>query len=149
MKKFTSKSVEETKNIAQELAASLKGGDIVTLHGDLGAGKTTFSKGLLSFFGIDEHTVVSPTFTLIQQYNLHLPTLGINHLVHVDTYRTESAEECIDIGLEDYLDDASTLCIIEWPEKITSLLSERDTIIISIAHKDEHTREISIQKNSD
>ena len=130
-----------------KLAEKLVGGDIVLLHGDLGAGKTTLTKGIAKFFGIDE--VVSPTFTLMQVYQSVNETMGqINHVVHIDTYRLEREEELLDIGFEDYVGEPHTLCIIEWPEKIENLLKNKKTISIDITHKDEQSRHITLDPTS-
>lgn len=117
------------KNFAKKLV----GGDIVLLHGDLGAGKTTLTKGIAEFFGIDE--VVSPTFTLMQVYQLSNTAIQqISNLVHVDTYRLEDEEQLRDIGIEDYLGEKNTVCIIEWPEKIEKLLENKKVLNIKIEH---------------
>lgn len=105
--------------IAGELAHELAGGDVVLLSGELGAGKTTFTKALATALGV-QTTVTSPTFTLMNVY----PVSGhptIHELVHVDTYRIERSEELEEIGLAEYLGRPDTLCVIEWPEKILDI----------------------------
>lgn len=148
MQKIISNSVEQTQQVAKNLASTLKGGDVLLLKGDLGAGKTTFTKGLLSFFGIDQNAVVSPTFTLMQQYDLSRLTFDVRRLVHIDTYRLEHEDDLIEIGVEDYLDDDETVTIIEWPEKIKKLLEGKDVVRVDIEHISEMEREITITKNS-
>ena len=104
-------SVEETYELAASLADCLQPGDIVCLHGDLGAGKTHFVKGVAASFGINRDAVNSPTFTLIHEYrDGHVP------IFHFDFYRMKSEEEALDIGAEEYF-YSDGICFVEWPEK--------------------------------
>lgn len=119
--------IEQGKNIAELLT----GGDILCLYGDLGAGKTTLTKGIALGLGIKED-ILSPTFTLMNIYNLK----GKN-LLHIDTYRLKDPRELVEIGVEDYLGDKNTITIIEWPEKIVPLLKDKKTINIYISHDEE------------
>jgi len=127
-------SVDEMIQFGQQLASTLNGGDIVLLHGELGAGKTTLTKGIALGLGIKDE-IVSPTFTLMQTYNIKtLKHKNIKTLVHVDTYRLENEEQLIEIGVEDYLGDKGTICVIEWPEKIEKLLRGKKVMNIRIEH---------------
>ncbi len=112
-----------------EIAKDLTGGDIVLLHGDLGAGKTTITKGIAKGLGIEDE-MVSPTFTLMNVY-------ADGKLVHIDTYRLEDEEQLIEIGVEDYLARPETITIIEWPEKIDGLLKGKKVVNVMIEHVDE------------
>jgi tRNA threonylcarbamoyladenosine biosynthesis protein TsaE len=146
MKKSTSN--QETLEIGKNIAKDLKGGDIVLLKGDLGAGKTTLTKGIAMGLGITDD-IVSPTFTLMQIYpiNNHPPKAdpsGAKNLVHVDTYRLDDENDLIDIGIEDYLGEENTVCIIEWPEKIAGLLKNKKIVNITIESLDENNRSITI-----
>ncbi len=111
-------SVEETIALGEAFAGRLSAGDIVLLSGDLGAGKTHFVKGVARGMGIDESHVNSPTFTLIHEY-----TGGTLPVYHVDAYRLKSAQEAVEIGIEDYL-FGEGVCLIEWPERLEGLLPE-------------------------
>lgn len=122
------KSIQETKQLAQNTASELKGGEILALSGELGAGKTTFVKGLAEYFGIAAE-VSSPTFTLIQEYKINDPKLTINKLIHVDCYRLNSEKELIDIGIQDYLDEPKSVTIIEWAEKVKTVIPAKATWI--------------------
>lgn len=104
---YQSKSVEETYEIAAKLAAELVGGEVVLLDGDLGAGKTTFVKGLAKALGVDD-VVTSPTFTLMNEYE------GKKlWLYHFDLYRLD--EESADaMGFEEYFHREDAVCCIEW-----------------------------------
>lgn len=135
---IVSNSVEETKEIARNLAKELKAGDILTLYGDLGAGKTHFVKGVASAFQIDETKVHSPTFTLVNEYQGLLP------LYHFDCYRLKNIDEVIDIGFEDYV-YSNAICCIEWPDLVTRLLPE-SYIRVSIDHLTDTKRHIIIEK---
>ncbi|MEK3938195.1 tRNA (adenosine(37)-N6)-threonylcarbamoyltransferase complex ATPase subunit type 1 TsaE [Bacillus sp. FSL R5-0431] len=110
---WTTKGADETKRIAAALAKLVMPGDVLTLEGDLGAGKTTFSKGFAEGLGITR-IVNSPTFTIIKEY-----TDGRLPLYHMDVYRMEDAEE--DIGLEEYF-EGEGVCLVEWAHLIGSQL---------------------------
>lgn len=121
---------EQTKSIAKQLAVTMTGGEIVLLHGELGAGKTTFVKGFAEGLGITED-ITSPTFSLM---NMYRASGRIANLIHIDTYRLENEQQLIDIGAEDYLGDEHTVAVIEWPEKLTALLKHKKTIDVFITH---------------
>lgn len=138
-------SAKETVALAKSIAAKLQGGDILLLEGDLGAGKTTFTKGLAEAFGIQED-VVSPTFTLMQVYPVPKNDRGIVEFIHIDTYRLDNEQSLIDIGAMDYLGQPNTISIIEWPEKVSSLLKEKRTIHIVLRHEEKSTRTITVNQ---
>lgn len=114
-------STKETRELAMQCAKRLKGSDVLALHGELGAGKTTFTQGIAHAFGMKQ-SVPSPTFTVLQLYQLPFIIRGVKQLAHIDTYRLKNAQEGINIGMLDYLHDNHTLTIIEWPELINDLL---------------------------
>ena len=115
MASITSHSSAETFAFGQDIAATLRAGDVLALCGDLGAGKTHFVKGLATGLGISAE-VTSPTFTLIHEYpGGRLP------LFHFDFYRLESEDDLLRIGFDDYLDAGGVLAI-EWAEKFLALL---------------------------
>ena len=136
-------SQQQMIDLGKKIASDFKGGDIVLLYGDLGAGKTTLTKGIASYFEIND--VVSPTFTLMQEYTLQKTKANCRKLVHIDTYRLENEEDLIEIGAEDYLGDENTVCVVEWPEKLTKLLSDKKVIKIMIEHDGEDGRIIKIE----
>ena len=105
-------SEEETQAVARELSATLRAGDVVLLSGDLGAGKTTFVRGLAEGLGIDPREVSSPTFTLVHEYRGNGLTL-----YHADLYRLESAATD-DLGLEEIGVNDGVLAI-EWPDRLS------------------------------
>ena len=143
MQIFESSSPLETQKIAEELAKDLKAGDILTLDGDLGAGKTVFSKGIAKGLGIAKE-VTSPTFIIMQSYEG-----GRLPLYHFDVYRLEDSDELLETGAEDYL-FGNGVSIIEWAEIIEDILPD-NVIRVNITRdpeKGDDYRKITIEKNS-
>ncbi len=136
-----SKSFLETLKIGNDLGLSLKGHEIILFQGDLGAGKTVFSKGVAQALNISPEDVVSPTYTFMNLYE------GKFKLVHVDLYR--HGDKIFDLPeLEDYLGEA--IILIEWAQFIPkSYFDGFDIIEIVIDKIDENNRKISIKKNVD
>lgn len=128
---YSPQSESEMLELGHTIAPSLTPSTIVTLTGTLGAGKTTLVRGILQALGVT-HTITSPTFTLINEYPC--ATQDITRIAHIDTYRLESEADLLAIGITDYLNDPHTLTLIEWPEKITSLLEGRSFVAITIDH---------------
>lgn len=114
---FSTGTAEEMIAAGEQFAASLRAGDVVALNGDLGAGKTHFSKGLVAGLGAVED-VTSPTFSLVQEY----PS-GRLPIFHFDFYRLESAAELISLGWDDYLDEDGII-IAEWADKFPEVLPD-------------------------
>jgi tRNA threonylcarbamoyl adenosine modification protein YjeE len=108
-------SVEHTKKIAQNLALRLVRGDVVTLAGDLGAGKTTFAQFLIQALSTAPVEVTSPTFTLLQTYPVALHSGDACELYHYDLYRIEHPSQLTELGMEDALQG---ITIMEWPERL-------------------------------
>ena len=130
---LTTHSEEETEQVAKDLAAQLKPGDVVLLSGGLGAGKTAFVRGLAAGLGVDPDEVSSPTFTLVQEYAGRVP------LIHVDLYRLASGE-VDDLGL-DALAAAGVLAI-EWAERLPR--ADPGAIHVRLEHAGEDTRLITV-----
>ena len=129
---FISNSREETENFACEYAKTLKAGDVVLLDGDMGAGKTVFSKGVAKGLGIQEE-VTSPTYAYMNDYD--------GRLFHYDCYRSESIEQAENLGLADYF-DMGGICLIEWAQNIKALLP-KVVKRVYIKKLDENRREIT------
>lgn len=140
MKEYISNSAEDTAKIARDLLGTLKGGDILALSGNLGAGKTVFTKSIAKELGVKEN-VNSPTFVLMKIYKTENKT--IKNLVHVDCYRLEEGENLEDIGLSDYLQDKNTLVVIEWADKVVDF--PKSTIKIKIEYLNDSQRKIIIE----
>ena len=135
MIKITSVSEQQTKNLAASLGAFLKPGDIVCLYGDLGAGKTTFVKGLGLQFNIDEHKIVSPTYVLLNIYE------GTEDLYHFDLYRLDNLNQIHTLGYEEYF-YGDGISLIEWPERLGDEMP-KEYLKVEIAHLEEG-REITM-----
>jgi tRNA threonylcarbamoyladenosine biosynthesis protein TsaE len=131
-------NLEDTKTFAQQVSQTIKKGDIICLKGDLGSGKTSFTRFLIESLGGDITQVTSPTFNL-----LHLYDTKIGTIYHFDLYRLKSIEEAFEIGIEDALENGTT--IIEWPDIIQPLLKQRNitTISFKILPNGEHSAEIA------
>ncbi len=133
MEKKVSRSEEETMQVAAGFAQKVKVGDIICLQGELGSGKTHFVKGFVKAFGIDAEEVRSPTYTLINEY------MGTPPVYHFDCYRIEDPVEAIEFGAEEYF-YGNGVCVIEWPERIKSILPDTiQTIIFETTGKNSRT----------
>jgi tRNA threonylcarbamoyladenosine biosynthesis protein TsaE len=134
----TSRSVAQTERIAGELARSLKGGECVALHGNLGAGKTQFVRGLVGALGANARSVSSPTFVLLNVYSG-----GRLTVYHLDAYRVGGAEDFETIGFSELLEQGGVV-VVEWASKVAELLP-KDTIQVHIEPTNKTTRRITIQ----
>lgn len=135
--KYISKNLEETQKIAMNFAESLKAGDIILLSGDLGAGKTQFTKGIAKGLGIDD-LVPSPTFTIMNSFG--------GRLFHFDLYRLNSFEELLSIGAEEFL-YSDGISVLEWPECVGVENFPNYAIMVKIEKIDDTTRQITIRRN--
>lgn len=134
--KYISKSEKDTYNLAKKFSKKLKGGEIIILNGELGAGKTTWTKGLCKALGVKEN-VTSPTFTLMNIYES-----GKLKLYHFDMYRIEDQSEAQELGLQE-LFSSGAVCVIEWAENIKDILP-KNLITINITKINETKREFEI-----
>jgi tRNA threonylcarbamoyladenosine biosynthesis protein TsaE len=112
---------------------------VVTLQGDLGAGKTTFTQMLAATLGVTD-TVTSPTFVIMKQYETSHPV--VTRLIHIDAYRLETVDELLILGWVDWLRSSHTLICVEWPERIAELIPETARSL-SLTIVDAETREIT------
>lgn len=136
MIKLISNSPEETIEYAEKIGSLLNGGEIIAYKGSMGAGKTTFTRGLCIGLGLPDE-VTSPTFALVNEYR------GKITLYHFDMYRIQSADDLETTGFYDYISDDSVLAV-EWSENISEALPQ-NTIYITFDRIDENTREITIE----
>ena len=136
--KIISRSEEDTASLARELAAKLPRGTVIALYGDLGAGKTVFSRAFAKAIGVTE-TVSSPTYTIIQEYLLD----DGGYFYHLDLYRIQNSRDALAFAVDKYLNDANSYALLEWPERIEDILPP-DTLIINIKHLNDTEREITV-----
>jgi len=136
--RLISDSREQTVEIGRRIGSFLGGGDIVALIGELGSGKTSLTQGIAKGLGVAENVpVVSPTFTLVNEYPGRLP------LIHLDVYRLSGPADLEDMGYEEYFYGGGVV-VIEWAEKILDLLPQT-TIVVRMTYIDENTRELIIE----
>ena len=135
MQYFTN-SAEETERLGQRLGETLRGGEVVAYLGELGAGKTAFTRGLARGLGISMR-VTSPTYTIVNEY-----TGGRLPLFHFDMYRLGSEEELFDIGWEDYLARGG-VCAVEWSENVSGAME--GAITVRIEKTSDEGRKITIE----
>lgn len=136
--KFITRNEKETYELGIRLGEILTGGMVLSLNGDLGAGKTHFTKGIAVGLTIEDY-ITSPSFTILNEYEGRLP------LHHFDVYRIDDIDEMYEIGFEEYL-FGDGICVVEWGDIVRDMLP-KDTIYVSISRLDDNTREIFIKEN--
>ena len=133
---FLTNSPEETEAVGKRLGETLKPGAVIAYQGDLGAGKTAFTRGVALGLGAKEQ-VTSPTYTIVNEY-----LSGKYPLFHFDMYRLSSSDDLFDIGWEDYLDRGG-ICAVEWSENVADAME--NAIVVTIEKLGEDTRRITIE----
>ena len=137
---FQTNSVAETERCAAELADSLRGGECLALYGDLGAGKTQFVRGLVRGLGGNPRAVSSPTFVLLNVYEG-----GRLTVYHLDAYRVGGADDFEAIGFSELLDQPNAVVVVEWAERVSSLLPP-EQVDVRIEPVGEGRRRIEIRR---
>jgi tRNA threonylcarbamoyladenosine biosynthesis protein TsaE len=140
--KIITHSEQETRDWAIKFARGFVGGKTLCLIGDLGAGKTAFSKGIASGLSVDK-IVTSPTFVLMKNYTAQ--GNDVDSLAHIDAYRLSSGQDLLDIGVADYIDNPNCVTIIEWADRVKDIWPE-DCIEIHFKSLEGDDREINIKK---
>lgn len=135
---YVSRSESETEAVGAALASELGPGTVVLLYGDLGAGKTVFSRGFARGLGIAE-PVSSPTYTIVQEYE----TGSGNRLYHMDLYRIGDEHAALGFGVDEFLSDPDAISLVEWPERIAGLLPDT-AVRIELVHRAENERGIKV-----
>ena len=135
---FISKSENQTFDFAFNFAKEFKGGEVILLNGDLGAGKTAFSKGIAKALGVT-NVVTSPTFTILNEHYGE-----ILNFYHFDFYRLEDESELKELGFDEFIGNKNGVCAIEWYQKAPSILPS-NAILVDIEKIDENTRKITIK----
>lgn len=124
MQNIITHSAEETQKFAKEFISHITPGDIITLSGELGAGKTTFVQGLAEGLGITNR-IISPTFIIMRTYAIKNSASAITNFYHIDLYRLSNEQEIDGIGLPEILQDKHAITVIEWPERMGSHLPKK------------------------
>lgn len=137
---YISNNTRESKEIARNLASNLKGGEVICLYGELGAGKTVFVQGMLEYL-LPGKRVLSPTFIIVRHYKVNHKI--IKYFIHVDLYRTSNIKEIKDLEFFEFIHKPDSIVAIEWAEKLGNLLPEKK-IDIDIKNIDENKRIINI-----
>ena len=132
---FTTQSPQETEKLGFSLAQKLQSGTVIAYRGDLGAGKTAFTRGIARGLGITD-SVTSPTYTIVNEY-----LTGKMPLFHFDMYRLHSADDLFDIGWEDYLERGG-ICAVEWSENVEEAME--NAIFVTIEKLGDTSRKITI-----
>ena len=133
---FITHSPEQTENVGAALGKQLKPGTVIAYQGDLGAGKTAFTRGVACGLGAKE-SVTSPTYTIVNEY-----LSGKYPLFHFDMYRLASSDDLFDIGWEDYLDRGG-VCAVEWSENVADAME--GAVVVTIEKLGEDARRITIE----
>jgi len=133
---FVTNSPEQTEALGAALGKQLQPGTVIAYQGDLGAGKTAFTRGVACGLGAKE-SVTSPTYTIVNEY-----LSGKYPLFHFDMYRLASSEDLFDIGWEDYLDRGG-ICAVEWSENVADAME--NAIVVTIEKLEEEVRRITIE----
>jgi tRNA threonylcarbamoyladenosine biosynthesis protein TsaE len=134
---YITQNSQETFDLGKSFANKLKGGEIIALFGDLGSGKTTFTKGVADGLGIKKD-ITSPTFVISKLYHFG----SDRKLVHIDSYRLNSSDDFESIGLFEQI-NSNTVIVVEWPEKIWSKIKEYATRI-NFEYINENERKITV-----
>ena len=137
MLKFITESTEETSKIGEQLGKLLNKGNIVCLSGDLGAGKTSFTKGIAKGLEVKDY-VTSPTYTIINEYEVRLP------LYHFDVYRLNDAEEMHELGYEEYF-FGDGVVVLEWADIVREIIPGERLWITILNTKGDNSREIIME----
>jgi tRNA threonylcarbamoyl adenosine modification protein YjeE len=124
-------SLQETEHLGQRIAACLRGGDVLALRGELGAGKTSLINAIGESLGVAD--IASPSFSLAHE---HVTNSGLR-LVHIDAWRITSVDELAELGWDDWIIDANTIICLEWADRIEAALADLRVLEIQMAHTQE------------
>lgn len=138
MKTLTIQNLDALPQAAREFIDDMGDRTVVALHGEMGAGKTTFINALCRELGVESDPTASPTFALVNEYRSDTTA---ELIYHFDLYRLESLDEALDMGMEDYL-DCGALCLIEWPDIVDPMLPD-DTIDLTITVNPDGSRTLA------
>lgn len=137
-------SLEETQAFASSFAQHMKGGEVLLLTGDLGAGKTSFTQGFAQGLGIT-HRIISPTFIILRSYGVPANQKGVEKFFHVDLYRIQNENDIEGLGLPELMNKKEHVVVIEWPDRLGSLKPQQRWEL-SFTTLSENSREITIKQ---
>jgi tRNA threonylcarbamoyladenosine biosynthesis protein TsaE len=140
LKEIITNGARKTRDFGKKMSKDIKGGEIICLSGELGAGKTTFSQGLLRGLGV-VGAITSPTFTVMKHYSLKESPRGLKNIFHIDTYRVES-EDILNIGWDEIIKNKENIILVEWPEKIKEIIPQ-DAIWLNFESINKEERKIT------
>ncbi|MBU1177860.1 tRNA (adenosine(37)-N6)-threonylcarbamoyltransferase complex ATPase subunit type 1 TsaE [Patescibacteria group bacterium] len=138
--KIITKSAEKTQEVGKLLATELRGGEVISLLGDLGGGKTTFTQGLAAGLGVKE-VITSPTFTIMKKYSTRHDT--IKNLYHLDLYRLSDPQELADLGFTEIVADPQNVTVIEWANKAKRIIPSENNLQIRFRWMGKDVRKIT------
>ncbi len=139
MKTITIPTLDDLPRAAREFVEAMGDATVFAFYGDMGAGKTTFINALSHELGVEEDVANSPSFSIVNEYRSDTTA---ELIYHFDLYRLNSADEALDLGIEDYF-DSGALCLLEWPERVEELLPD-DTVRVKFYVNDDDSRMIQI-----
>ena len=136
---YISKNIMQTISIAKDICKNFKGGEILLLSGELGAGKTAFTKGIAEQLGI-KAIITSPTFTIMNMY-----TSGTLNLYHFDMYRIEDERDIYELGFDEYIGNPNGICCVEWYSQTPQLFKDKKCIHIELIKINDNKRKIIVE----
>lgn len=141
MKTITIANLDDLPRAAREFVEAMGDATVFAFYGDMGAGKTTFINALSHELGVEEDVANSPSFSIVNEYRSDTTA---ELIYHFDLYRLNSADEALDLGIEDYF-DSGALCLLEWPERVEQLLPD-DTVRVKLSVGDDGSRTIQMSE---
>lgn len=144
--KYIISNLNEYNNLVKEFFSKIKPLNnkafVISLKGDLGAGKTTFTQMLAKELGIEE-TITSPTFVIQKRYEISKVDISFKKLIHIDAYRLDSSDELLNLDWEELISNPENIICLEWPERVRDIIPE-DAVVINIEIGDSVERKIEI-----
>ena len=141
---FITTNTKETQRVGELLASELQGGEILSLIGDLGGGKTTFTQGVARGLSINDR-IISPTFVIFKKFAINLKK--IKWLYHFDLYRLSDLQELVDLGFEDIISAPENITVIEWAQKANEIIPPSKNIKINFKYLGKDKRQITVSSS--
>jgi len=141
--KIITRNSSQTQKLGKKLVDDLSGSEVISLIGDLGGGKTTFTQGLAAGLKIKDN-IVSPTFVILKKYQTKHPK--IKCLYHLDLYRINDPQELIDLGFEEIIANSQNLTVVEWADKVPGLIPKKQNLQIKFEWIGKDTRKITFKR---